>query len=334
MTNDNQDTEGDGRAAGGRARAKALSPERRSEIAKAAAAGRWAHSVPRATHSGTLRLGQSEIACYVLENSERILTTRSVMKTLGRRWRGRKYPGTELPVFLEAKNLRPFIDSNLSLVLAPVFFRTEQGARSEGYRAEILPAVCDVYLRARSAGQLLDTQTRIAEQCEVLTRALARVGIIGLVDEATGFQEVRDRQALQAILDKFLRHEFAAWAKRFPDEFYIQIFRLRGWQWKGMRVNRPQVVAAYTRDIVYARLAPGIVKELEHRNPKDDRGARKAKHHQWLTEDIGHPALAQHLHATIGLMRAAGSWEEFKKLLDRAFPKQKDTLQLPLFSES
>jgi len=123
---------------------------------------------------------------------------------------------------------------------------------------------------------------------------------VALVDEATGYQEIRDRLALQAILDRFLRKELAAWAKRFPDEFYQQIFRLRGWNWKGMRVNRPQVVANYTKDFVYERLAPSILKELEARNPKDDGNDRRAKHHQWFTEDVGHPALAQHLYASSG----------------------------------
>jgi hypothetical protein len=160
---------------------------------------------------------------------------------------------------------------------------------------------------------------------------LAAVGIVALVDEATGYQEVRDKLALQAILDKFLQKEFAAWAKRFPDEFYQQIFRLRGWQWRGMKVNRPQVVAHYTKDIVYSRLAPGILNELESRNLKDEQGKRRARHHQWLTDDVGHPALAQHLYAVVGLMRGSDSWEDFKRFLDRSYPKREDSAQLSLF---
>ena len=162
-------------------------------------------------------------------------------------------------------------------------------------------------------------------------RGFARVGIIALVDEATGYQELRDRAALQEILDRYLRKEFAAWAKTFPDEFYREIFRLRGWVWRGMRVNRPQCVAAYTKNLVYARLAPRILKELEERNPSIN-GRRKSKHFQWLTEDIGHPVLAQHLHAIIGLMRVADEWSGFMKMVNRAFPKRGDSLQMPLFT--
>jgi hypothetical protein len=69
------------------------------------------------------------------------------------------------------------------------------------------------------------------------------------------------------------------------------------------------------------------------RNPKDKKGYRKAKHHQWLTEDIEHPALAQHLYAVIGFMRVARTWDQFKEMLDRAYPKRGDSLQLPLFND-
>ena len=88
--------------------------------------------------------------------------------------------------------------------------------------------------------------------------------------------------------------------------------------------------ASYTNDLVYRRLAPGILKELETRNPKNDRGQRKGKHHQLLTSEVGHPALAQHLYAVIGLMRIARTWEEFIDLIDRAYPKRGDTLRLPM----
>ncbi len=95
-----------------------------------------------------------------------------------------------------------------------------------------------------------------------------------------------------------------------------------------MSINRPQVVGTYTRDIVYARLTPGIVEELERRNPKDERGERKGKHHQLLTDDIGHPALAQHLYAVVTLMKISPNWRKFKSLLQSAFPLKGDQLEL------
>lgn len=170
----------------------------------------------------------------------------------------------------------------------------------------------------------------IIHACDTLMRGLAHVGIVALVDEATGYQEFRAKQALQAILERYLRKEFAAWAQRFPEEFYQEIFRLKTWTWKGMSVNRYQVVGKYTNNIVYDRLAPGILKDLEEKNPKDDKGHRKVRHHQWFTDEVGHPALAQHLYAVIALMKVSPSWSKFLQMLDKAFPKRGDNLSLPL----
>jgi hypothetical protein len=142
------------------------------------------------------------------------------------------------------------------------------------------------------------------------------------VDEVTGYQDTRERQALQAILDAYLGKELAAWAKRFPDEFYKEMFRLKDWQWNPMSTLKPRIVGQYTADIVYDRLAPELVTELAKLNPKNENGNRPSKHHQWLSKDIGHPALTQHIHAISGLMRVSDTWEQFTKLLNVAFPKK------------
>lgn len=328
----------EGRAKGGRARAEALSGERRSEIAKAAAEKRWSDaSIAAGTHEGVLKIGDAELSCYVLENGERIISTRGIMKALGRTWRGRKYAGTQLPVFIEAKNLIPFIDSDLRLVLDPVEFRTPSGLIAEGFKATVLPSVCDVYLRARDAGALAPNQISLAKQCDILVRSFAKVGIIALVDEATGYQEIRPKDALQAYLEKVISAELAAWVKRFPDEFYENIYKLRGWTWPGMGKNRYSIVGTYTRDLVYERLGPGILDELEKKAPKKESGERAAKMHQWLTDDVGHPMLAQHLHSLIMFQRLAIAsgfgWNRFVKMVDQVMPKRGSTLELPLDEE-
>jgi hypothetical protein len=291
-------------------------------------------TIPKATHEGILHIGDSEIRAAVLEDGRRVLTQSDVMLALGRarQAKGRQYYDADvnLPAFLTAKNLKPFITKDLEVTSSQIEFKPIKGNRAFGYAADLLPKVCGVYIDAAEAGVLTHLQIPIAQKAKLLLRGLATVGITALVDEATGYQEVRDRRALQAILDAFLAKELAAWAKRFPDEFYQEMFRLRGWQWRGMKVNRPSVVGKYTNDLVYERLAPELLTELEKLNPKGDKGNRKAKHHQWLTEDIGHPALAQHLYATIGFMRASTSWEQFYRMMQRAFPKKNTTMLLPI----
>lgn len=293
-----------------------------------------------ATHRGTLQIGAVSIPCAVLRDGTRVLSENGIANALGGRSGAAKRlktaaaeAGAHMPVFLASKNLSPYVSSDLmDGPLRPIIYISGDGEVA-GYQAEALPEICNIWLQARQDGALSDQQADRAQAAEIVMRGLANLGIIALIDEATGYQDTRDRDALQAILDKYLQKEFAAWAKRFPDAFYREIFRLRGWSWNAMSVARPGVVGRYTNDIVYERLAPGILEELQQLNPAQEEGGRARKHHQYLTDDIGHPALAQHLHAVIGLMRASATWDQFKSLLDRAFPKKGTQLQLLLSDE-
>jgi hypothetical protein len=285
------------------------------------------HAVPKATHSGNLVIGDLTIECAVLPGGTRVLSQRSFGRALGRTFGGKNWSAQvdsgagKLPFFLSPRTINPFISNDLLLLVQnPIEYRTTFGGRvAHGIPATALPMICDIWLKAREAGALrTDSQLASAQKAEILVRGLAQVGVVALIDEATGYQEVRDRIALQEILDKYLRKELAAWAKRFPDEFYKQIFRLRGWKWSHLR--RPGVVAAYTKDIVYARLAPGILDELELKNPKNEKGNRLAKHHQWLSEEVGHPALEKHINEVLLLMRISDSWDAFRLLLEKGFP--------------
>jgi hypothetical protein len=327
-----------GSSKGGLARAERMTPEERKEVASKAASVRW--GIPRAEHVGEIHIGDMHFPCSVLSDGTRILTQTDFMQGMGMYYSGwvaqskaKKESSADTPHFLAFKSLEPFIDQHLGdLQSIVVKYRTKEKNRlAHGIKAEIISKICEVWLDADKHGKLGSRQKQIAQKADIIIRSLAQVGIIALIDEATGYQEVRDRHALQEILDKYLRKEFAAWAKCFPEEFYRQIFRLRQWEWRGMKVNRPQIVAHYTKDLIYARLAPGILKELEIRNPRDEKGHRKAPHYWWLTEDVGHPALAQLLFGVIGLMRAADTWDAFMTMINRSYPRRGDTLQLDLF---
>lgn len=288
------------------------------------------NNVLRATHGSPdhpIRVGDREIQCYILEGGMRVLSGRGMQGALAL---GQRH-GALLTRFLENKAIKPFISSELAKALeSPLrFVRPGRGGKlAVGYEATILPDICDTILDARNHGKLSPGQHAIAEQCEILARTLAKVGIIALVDEATGYQEVRDRIALQAILDKFLSREKAKWAKTFPDEFYKELFRLRGWDYNPKSVKRPSVIGHLTNDIVYSRIQTGILDQLKEVNPKNEKGHRKDRHHQFFTQDYGVPELKQHILNLIFMMRAAKSWPEFRTLLNRASPKRGETLEL------
>ncbi len=179
-------------------------------------------SLPVAEHTGEIRIGSVVLPCAVLEDGTHLLTQRGVFEAIGRTG---KSPGTPegttsvLPVFLRSQRLKPFISDELRTASVPIKFRLrtpKSESNALGFRAEILPLTCQVFIEAYNAGALSKMQIHIAEKCISLVKGFAIVGIIALIDEATGYQEIRDRKALQDILDKYLRKEFASWAKRFP----------------------------------------------------------------------------------------------------------------------
>ena len=182
---------------------------------------------------------------------------------------------------------------------------------------------------AHQEGALLERNANIVQRAHVLNRGLRRIGIIGLVDEATGYQDIREERALATILEKFIAQELRPWTRTFPYEFYDQIFRLKGWPGPD-GVKRPSVIGHYTNDFVYARVAPCVLAELRRRNPKLPAGYRKSRHHQWFTPDFGDPRLKEHLAAVTAPMRAAPNWDGFMRSLNRAFPKLNETIPLAL----
>jgi len=276
-----------------------------------------------ASHEGDIKLGDITIQCAVLKDGRRVLTQSDFMIALGRsrQAKGRAYytGDVNLPAFLTAQNLKPFIDSDLHVTSSQIEFRPLKGARAFGYSAELLPKVCEVFLRARDAGVLVATQLHIAKQADVLMRGLAHVGIIALVDEATGYQYDRAREALAQILEQFIAKELQPWTRTFPLDFYREIFRLKGWPFDPATMQGPRVLGRYTNNIVYERLAPDVLKNLREKNPVVD-GRRKHKHFQWLTGEVGHPKLLAHLEGTKMLMKVSASWEEFLERMDKFYP--------------
>lgn len=269
-----------------------------------------------------LRVGDAEIQCYVLEGGIRVLSGRGMQTALSL---GQRH-GTLLRNFLNNKAIFPFISNRLAMDLENPyrFMRPGRGGKTAvGYEATILADLCDVVLEARRSGVLPERFAVVAEQCEMLTRAFAKVGIIALVDEATGYQAEREKNALEKLLSVYLTEERLKWAKRFPDVFYKEIYRLNKWGWPPCNASKRQgIVGQYTNDVVYERLPQGVLDKLKELNPtNNETGRRRYKHHQFLSEDIGQPDLQKHLLQVIALMKASKSWKHFLELLDRVFPK-------------
>lgn len=286
------------------------------------------------THDRPLIIGDIEIPCYVLEDETRVLVQTEMIYALGmsRGSSGGK-SGDRLAKFVRGNALKPFVSKDILNVTGnPIKFNLSPNTTAYGYKAIILPDLCGAVLDARNAGALQAQQQHIAKRCELLIRFLAKIGIIALVDEATGYQELRAKDALAKILEDFIAKELQPWTRTFPLEFYQEIYRLKKWSFPelaaGKKPKTPSVLGIYTNDIVYNRLAPGVLKELQIKNPIIKGRSRKALFTQWFTPDIGHPKLKEHLAAVIAIMRLSSSWKNFQVNLQKSFPMKGDQFHI------
>lgn len=295
--------------------------------------------IPRAECEGELPISTPPLPCAVLEGGIRILSGRGMSTALGRHVTGSGTPRAtkhgkpqddrvaELPSFLGAKNLKPFIDADLTASLnSPLeYIPKEAGRTAYGYRAELLPKICDVWLKARDAGVLRAHQKATAAKADILMRGLAHVGVIALIDEVTGYQQVRDQNDLATILRAFVAKELQPWVRTFPLEYYEQICRLKNWP-QSYALNRPGHVGHLTNDLIYSRLAPGVLDELRRKNPVSSAsGRRTSKHHQHLTPERGHPILGQHLARVVAYMQTSRNWDQFCLTVEEFCPRLNET---------
>lgn len=94
--------------------------------------------------------------------------------------------------FLSQKSLQPFIDKGKRVDhFVPIICYDQNKIKIHGYEATLLADICNVYLEARRNIRLSIRQAMITSQCEMLLSSFAKVGIIALIDEATGYQQER-----------------------------------------------------------------------------------------------------------------------------------------------
>ena len=327
-------------AKGGAARATALTPRRRSEIAKEGAASRWATGLPKAIAEGAIEIAGRRLACAVLETKLRVLTQETFLTAVGRAAKAKGGKGSErmailggLPPFLAAENLIPFISDDLRRAATPVVFKTMKGNRAFGYDANLLPAVCEVYLLARDAhfeamkdaqerrakgekieakGILLPTQDKIVNACDLLMRSMAKEHIVMLVDRATGYHDQEVRDELGKILTQYIAPHLMQYFQRFSDEFFRQIYKIHNWSYEAGNYRHPKYVGIFINKFVYGELPPGVLEKLKELNPVTETGYRKTHNHRLLTES-GLLHLDRQITTTTNIMILSDNKEDFEQ---------------------
>ena len=327
---------------GGKARASVLTPEERSEIAKAAARARWGSKnegreqasdspgksrkplqqqeqvsgPPTALFPGKLQMGDAEFAVYVLDNGKRVMAQREVVRLLTGRVTGK------LANYIGSQNLRHYIGSSKIADEVIQFLIPGTQYKGNGFEATLLLDICDAFLRARADRVLTKNQLVIAGQAEIITRACAKVGIIALIDEATGYQEFRKKQELQLKLQAFIADDMQEWARMFPDEFWFELARLESIHYSPR--NRPLRWGKYIMAFVYDAIDKDVGKELRSKNP--DPHFRK-NHHQWLKE-FGRQKVHDQIQKVVTIMKLCDDMDDFRDKFKRVFKKSAVTSQM------
>lgn len=311
---------------GGIARRNALTPAARTEIARNAVLKRWEKEgkpVPLVAKFGApdrpLRIGTVEIPCYVLSDGTRLLAQRGLQSGIGMSEGGGQGGARKIAAFM-ARLAAKGIDTKglVARVNSPINFMPPRGGNpAHGYEATILPDICAVIIDADQKGKLDPRLKRLAERAALLQHGFSTVGIIALVDEATGYQYERPRRDLEQYLKKFLADSLVRWARTFPNDYFKHLCRLKGVQLRpDMRL--PQYFGHLTNDLVYRRIAPGLLKALKER--RVERGRPSNKLYWWTSEDLGHPELLLHLGTVVGLMKIHTDYDKFHAQLDVVAP--------------
>lgn len=279
--------------------------------------------LPRATHSGTWIIdedGAISVQCYVMNNGERVLSLRGASRAMGL---SEKSSAT-LVRNLSANWIGPYLSEPLRDWLTRAIrnelpeYVSDKGTKFTPFEASLFVDLCKAYVDAMHDKALKTaTSQQVAERLYLIMTAFAKTGLIAVIDEVTGYQDDRDRQELQKILSHYISEELMPWTKRFPDEFYKQMFRLKGWDYRGKA--KPSYAGTLTNEYIYQYLPDGVLAELRQKNPRDNSTKkRRYRHHQFLTVDTGAKHLDNQLQQTIALMKASDTWEEFDRLFKRA----------------
>jgi len=263
---------------------------------------------------GTISVGNLKIECHHLSDNRRVFSQREIVRLLA--------PGVEggnLGRYL-ARN--PLINKDVVLGLPIKFNIPGTQFKGHGYQVTTLIDICESYIQADERGLLKVSQKPLARQSEVIMRACAKLGIVALVDEATGYQKVRHEQELQFKFQVFIADDMQEWVQMFPTDFWLQLARLEGMTYSPK--NRPLRWGRYVMMFVYDAIDEDVGNELRNKNP--DPHFRK-NHHQWL-KDFGREKVREHIEKVIVIMKLCVDMDEFRAKFDYVFNRAPMQLDL------
>lgn len=266
----------------------------------------------RATHTGQLFDGLLD--CYVLEDGRRVVSQRGVVRAITGDANG------SAPLGQYLRRL-PNEYGHLATQTVVEFARPD-GGTANGREAVWLVDLLRAYDEADDAGLLHHTQRHLARNARKILRALAGVAMVALIDEATGYQAIREAGALSFAFRALLLDSHDTWDLMWHPGFVDAIVRLHGCRYDGG--PQPRWLAS-TYDKLYGLiLGAEVVAELKRRNPEPKFGTN---HHQWLTPEA-REVVRRNIEVVVALADTSGTKAEFWARVEHRFSQ--NALQLSL----
>ena len=265
---------------------------------------------PFAKFRGQIELGGGPVDCYVLDTRERVISLRSTIRALA------EVDSGKLGDYIGVTALNPFINKEKVLGELRDFHIPGTQLRGKGLTTDQFELICRAYVQALYEGaNLTERQRQIAIKCAIIAAGLTRTGLDALIDEATGYQYVRDEDALQIKLRAFIAEELRAWEKTFPDELWEEFGRLTNWS--GPLHSRPKYWGKLVIELVYDTLDADVAKYLRENRPPPS-----IRWHQNLTESYGVRQLVSRCYEIIGLSKSCETIGELRKKVAHHYGKQ------------
>lgn len=210
------------------------------------------------------------VDCYVLEDGRSRISHRGAVAALTNDPSNEnvlsRYVG-RLPDKYRPKSSLPALeivipDGGLAQTLDPEWF------------VDLLTAYAD----ANDASALHPKQVPLARHANRLLRGLAKVGIVALIHEATGYEEIRAKGALNAYLFRLLNEDPIEWDEMFRPSLVHALCGVYKKHWLGGR--HPQWLASVNAKIYDLIIGSAALKAL-----RDLKVGSGIKHHQHLTPE-------------------------------------------------
>jgi len=276
--------------------------------------------LPKATWWGVLPIGEAELPVFVLDDGQRVISRTGATGLLTDR-KG----GGNLQSYLQVAALTDYLPSDLSGLSIEFEILHVTNKKVVGFSAETFIEICRAYVKALGDGVLdTDRQKEIAVKASMFLASCAKVGLIALIDEVTGYQYDRAADALQVKLKAFLAEEMREWEKTFPNDLWIEFGRLT--KWKGSVTQRPKYWGHLVTELVYGYLDQDVLKWLKDNHPQPRHGQNW---HQWLNAQYGLQKLVQHIYTLIGIAKACFNMRELRDKMAELYGKQ--PVQLTLY---